>query len=157
MAQVQTITDRIVAAVSQTPGCLIEDLVRACPDFTWNQIFLEVDRLSRTGQVRLTLKGAGLYSLMLPTRGHGNSSTVSPGEADMKTAPVMAAQESSYYCDRCYGLMVPERFANLDLAWWRCVNCGEVLDSVIIAHRRENAGQERRRRFQRRSVLEQHG
>lgn len=79
MAQDPTITDRIVAAVSQAPGCLLEELVRACPDFTWNQIFLEVDRLSRRGQVRLTSKGAGLYSVTLPTRGHGNSSAVSPG------------------------------------------------------------------------------
>ncbi|MBI4401548.1 MAG: hypothetical protein HY581_07945 [Nitrospirae bacterium] len=75
----------------------------------------------------------------------------------MKTVTVMAKQEFSFYCDRCAGLMVPERLDNLDLAWWRCVNCGEVVDPVIIAHRQKSAaGQEHRRQFQRRSTLVQH-
>jgi hypothetical protein len=45
-------------------------------------------------------------------------------------------------CMRCQGLMVWVRFLDLaqtDLLWafaWRCVNCGEVLDAVILSHRR---------------------
>jgi hypothetical protein len=44
-------------------------------------------------------------------------------------------------CRRCQGLMVWDRFIDLaqtDLLWafgWRCVNCGEVLDAVILSHR----------------------
>lgn len=44
-------------------------------------------------------------------------------------------------CRRCQGLMVCERFVDLaqtNLLWafaWRCVNCGEVLDAVILSHR----------------------
>lgn len=45
-------------------------------------------------------------------------------------------------CRRCQGLMVWDRFIDLaqtDRLWafvWRCVNCGEVLDAVILSHRR---------------------
>ncbi len=60
----EQVTDRILKAVHLSPGCFIEELVLACPDLTWNQVFLEVDRLSRAGLVRLTLKGPGLYSVM---------------------------------------------------------------------------------------------
>jgi hypothetical protein len=42
---------------SGSDGCLLEVLIRQCPDLTWNQIFLELDRLSRTGEVRLRLRG----------------------------------------------------------------------------------------------------
>jgi hypothetical protein len=35
--------------------CAMEDVVGLCPELTWNQVFLAVDYLSRTGQVRVTL------------------------------------------------------------------------------------------------------
>jgi hypothetical protein len=44
----------------------MEELVDLCHSFTWNQIFLEVDRLSRTGEVRLVPRGAGVYAVTLP-------------------------------------------------------------------------------------------
>lgn len=44
----------------------MEELVRLCHSFTWNQIFLEVDRLSRTGELRLVPRGAGVYAVTLP-------------------------------------------------------------------------------------------
>ena len=50
-----------VLAHAGSNGCLLEDLIRQCPDLTWNQIFLELDRLSRTGEVRLRLRGACQY------------------------------------------------------------------------------------------------
>jgi hypothetical protein len=55
-----TISDRILEAVSQTPGCRIEEVVYQFPDLTWNQVFREVTRLSRNGQLRLMLNGRGL-------------------------------------------------------------------------------------------------
>ncbi|HMS84719.1 MAG TPA: hypothetical protein PKD12_13795 [Nitrospira sp.] len=53
---------------SSSNDCLLEDLIRQCPDLTWNQIFLELDRLSRTGAVRLRLEGAGQYVVTPVTR-----------------------------------------------------------------------------------------
>ncbi len=46
-------------------GCTIETLVGLCPDLTWNQIFLAIDYLSRSGEIRL-IRGAGrTYSLQV--------------------------------------------------------------------------------------------
>ncbi len=61
-----TIADRIIGEVFEAPGCRLEELVVACPDLTWKQVFLAVDRLSRTGQVHMTMKGPGIYTVSLP-------------------------------------------------------------------------------------------
>ncbi len=64
-----TVTDRVFHALSRTPECqledLLEELVSNCDDLTWNQVFLEIDRLNRTGQVLLTLNGPGRYRIRL--------------------------------------------------------------------------------------------
>jgi hypothetical protein len=65
-SQLGTVADRILDAVHCAPGCLIDDLVLSLPGLTWNQVFLEVDRLSRTGQVRVTAMGEGTYAIRLP-------------------------------------------------------------------------------------------
>lgn len=67
MEQQSTSSDQIIQAMTESPGCLLEELVVACPGLTWNQIFFEVDRLSRTGQVQLTRAGVGKYAVRLPT------------------------------------------------------------------------------------------
>lgn len=41
-------------------------------------------------------------------------------------------------CHRCGGLMVPEAVHELASYDWRCVSCGERIDPVILAHRRQN-------------------
>jgi hypothetical protein len=56
----------ILAAVRDTSECDLEELVRVCPSYTWNQVFMEVDRLSRTGELRLLSKGRGRYTVGLP-------------------------------------------------------------------------------------------
>lgn len=68
MAHVQVVADRIIEEVSHSPGCLLDELVSACPDLTWNQIFSEVDHLSRTGALHLKRQRAGTYFLNLPGR-----------------------------------------------------------------------------------------
>jgi len=55
-----TLTDRILEAVSKAPGCRIEDVVGLFPDLTWKQVFHELARLSRNGQLRLLLNRRGL-------------------------------------------------------------------------------------------------
>lgn len=69
MPATMTTTMRImhVLARSGSDGCLLEDLVRECPDLTWNQIFLELDRLSRRGEVRLMRRGAAEYVITAVT------------------------------------------------------------------------------------------
>lgn len=40
-------------------------------------------------------------------------------------------------CHRCGGLMVSEPVHELASYDWRCVSCGERIDPVILAHRRQ--------------------
>jgi hypothetical protein len=62
----EDITGKIVQMVKRTQACDMEDLLEACSSYTWNQVFLEVDRLSRTGELRLFSKRAGVYTVTLP-------------------------------------------------------------------------------------------
>ncbi|MCX5723243.1 MAG: hypothetical protein NTX84_01745 [Nitrospirae bacterium] len=56
-----TTTNQILDVMARSSGCSLEDIVFACPGLTWNQVFLEVDHLSRKGQVCLTLQRPGHY------------------------------------------------------------------------------------------------
>lgn len=58
---------RVIEAVVRSPGCDLEELLHECHDLTWNQVFLELDRLSRRGEVILTQKGPGLYTVTRST------------------------------------------------------------------------------------------
>ncbi|MGQ0666644.1 MAG: hypothetical protein ACT4O4_06385 [Nitrospiraceae bacterium] len=71
MTAAMTPATQIMDVLAHSDGCLLEDLVRECPDLTWNQIFLELDRLSRTGDVGLRLRGAGQYVVTLGVRNSG--------------------------------------------------------------------------------------
>jgi hypothetical protein len=62
MAQQKSITERILEEVCGSPNGAFETLVSHCPEFTWGEVFHEVARLSRLGQVRVT-RGAGLFSI----------------------------------------------------------------------------------------------
>ena len=41
--------------------CSIEEVMTLCPELTWNQVFIAIDYLSRSGQVRVTLDGDRTY------------------------------------------------------------------------------------------------
>lgn len=59
--------EKIMQVIIRSPGSSLEDVVLECPDLTWNQVFCEIDRLSRTGQVRLTPNGPGRYGVSRAT------------------------------------------------------------------------------------------
>jgi hypothetical protein len=65
--EMSQVTDQIMHVIIRKPGCVLEELVRECPGLTWNQVFCELDRMSRTGEVRLTVKGLGVYAVMSAT------------------------------------------------------------------------------------------
>lgn len=54
---------RIMEVIIRSPGGPVEEVIFECPGLTWNQVFCELDRMSRAGQVRLETKGPGLYSV----------------------------------------------------------------------------------------------
>jgi hypothetical protein len=56
---------RVLEVIVRSPGTAMDDIVLECPDLTWNQVFIAVDRLSREGALRLTLKGRGQYMVHL--------------------------------------------------------------------------------------------
>ncbi|MBH0197362.1 MAG: hypothetical protein HP494_17655 [Nitrospira sp.] len=60
MAQTES-AQAIMGFVARSPGCDLEEIVHNCAGLTWNQIFIEIDRLSREGDVILTLQGRGQY------------------------------------------------------------------------------------------------
>jgi RNase P subunit RPR2 len=62
----------------------------------------------------------------------------------MATALKTFIEGKAFHCTRCSGLMVPiwlndvghDQGSNAIIAW-RCIACGEVIDPVIIGHRRD--------------------
>lgn len=52
---VETIAQVRLALEQRGIDCAMEEVVGLCPDLTWNQVFLAIDYLSRTGQVRISL------------------------------------------------------------------------------------------------------
>jgi hypothetical protein len=60
------ITTQILKIVTRKKVCHLDDLVEKCQDYTWNQVFLEVDRLSRIGGLRLLYQKDGDYAVSLP-------------------------------------------------------------------------------------------
>lgn len=43
--------------------CPLEEVMDLCPELTWNQVFLAIDYLSRTGQVRVTMDVGRTYTV----------------------------------------------------------------------------------------------
>jgi len=55
----------VMELIIRSPGSALDDIVLECPDLTWNQVFITIDRLSREGALTLTPKGRGVYTLHL--------------------------------------------------------------------------------------------
>jgi hypothetical protein len=67
MLQQGTIGDRILEIVRARPDCTLEEVTRQLPELYWSDVFLEVDRLRRTGQLQVTQSSLGLTTaLRLP-------------------------------------------------------------------------------------------
>jgi predicted nucleic acid-binding Zn-ribbon protein len=66
MASNAPVTDRILGTVQRTHGCDLDTLTNSLSDLSWGQVFLEVDRLSRQGQVLVTLDTRGRYMIRMP-------------------------------------------------------------------------------------------
>ena len=66
MASSQLVTKRVLGEVERMHGCDLDTLRQNLPDLSWSQVFLEVDRLSRKGDLLVTYGGDGTYMLRLP-------------------------------------------------------------------------------------------
>lgn len=123
-------------AVAQGTGCSFEQLITVCQGLSWNQIFSEVDRLSRERRVQLSQEKPGVYHIRLVKLtsstpvGLGGRAGIGPEFAEEK-------RKDHGGCRRCGGLLVPEQLPEVLLdsgpveVWgWRCVQCGHVVDPV---------------------------
>ncbi|MDK2745658.1 MAG: hypothetical protein NDI90_22360 [Nitrospira sp. BO4] len=62
----ETFIDRVRTVVKgQSTGCAMEEVVALCPDLTWNQVFLAIDDLSRSGEIRVTLDADRAYRIQI--------------------------------------------------------------------------------------------
>lgn len=59
------IDKQVMEVIIRMPGTALEDIVLECPDLSWNQVFLVIDRLTRWGSVTLMPKGQGRYAVQL--------------------------------------------------------------------------------------------
>lgn len=57
---------RIFRIVRKNKACDLDDLILECTSYSWTAVFLEVDQLSRAGQLRLVSKKTGEYMVTLP-------------------------------------------------------------------------------------------
>jgi len=71
MAQHTTVESQVIDILERTQACDLEEVTRQCTDLTWNQVFLAVDRLSRSGEIMLMPRGRGMYTLTFPHRQDG--------------------------------------------------------------------------------------
>ncbi len=61
MAQHTIAEDQVIDILHRAHVCDLEEVTRQCPDLTWNQVFLAIDRMSRSGEIRLVPRGGGTY------------------------------------------------------------------------------------------------
>ena len=62
------VTDRVLGTVQRAHGCDLDTLTNSLSDLSWGQVFLEVDRLSREGQILVTRGTGGRYIIQLADR-----------------------------------------------------------------------------------------
>jgi hypothetical protein len=58
--------------------CSIEEVMSLCPELTWNQVFIAIDYLSRSGQVRVTVDGDRTYRVQAHRAGPAAASPATP-------------------------------------------------------------------------------
>ena len=68
MASSTVVTKRVLGEIKRMHGCDLDTLRQQLSDLSWSQVFLEVDRLSRKGELLVTYGGDGTYMLRLPSR-----------------------------------------------------------------------------------------
>jgi hypothetical protein len=59
------VSQRILVVLGRKKKCDLDDLIQDCPSYSWAEVFLEVDRMSRNAEVCLFSKKAGDYTVSL--------------------------------------------------------------------------------------------
>lgn len=64
MLQQAFLGDQILDVVRANPGCTLDELILSLPGVSWSEVFLEVDRMSRSGQLQLTQNSARMVTTL---------------------------------------------------------------------------------------------
>ena len=64
MPQQGLLGDQILEVVRANPDCTLDGLMLRVSGASWSEVSLEVDRLSRSGQLRLTKSRSGLTTTL---------------------------------------------------------------------------------------------
>ncbi len=59
------IEEAIVEKLRRSGPCCLDDVVTYLPNFSWGEVFLAVDRMSRDGRVLLRQLGYSTYQIAL--------------------------------------------------------------------------------------------
>jgi hypothetical protein len=59
------IEEAIFETLQRSGPCCLDDIVAYLPNFSWGEVFLVVDRMSRGGQVSLLQLGCSTYQIAL--------------------------------------------------------------------------------------------
>lgn len=78
---------RVLEIIVRSPGSVLDDIVLECPDLTWNQVFVIIDRLSREGVLTMSPKGRSQYAITFPTTHDTTPLTAPMGERAQVNAP----------------------------------------------------------------------
>jgi hypothetical protein len=69
------IEEAIVETLQRSGPCCLDDIVAYLPNFSWGEVFLAVDRMSRDGRVFLLQLGGSTYQIILRSQFSLSSST----------------------------------------------------------------------------------
>ncbi len=58
---------QVLEVIVRSPGTGLDNIALECPNLTWNQIFVIIDKLSREGMIKLSLNGLGQYVMHIRT------------------------------------------------------------------------------------------
>jgi len=59
------IEEAVVETLQSSGPCCLDDVVTYLPNFSWGEVFLAVDRMSRDGRVSLLQLGCSTYQIAL--------------------------------------------------------------------------------------------
>ena len=75
-----SIEEAVVETLQRSGPCCLDDVVAYLPNFSWGEVFLAVDRMSRDGRVSLLQLGYSTYQITLRTQfAHLSSATSQKG------------------------------------------------------------------------------
>lgn len=60
------LSKQVLRVVHRKKTCDTEALLKACASYSWNEVFIEIDRLSQCGELCVCYKHDGDYAVRIP-------------------------------------------------------------------------------------------